>query len=653
MTVPALSLTSSAAARAGLAEALLIRAGQVLEALVLSTAADGTATLRIANQLVAAKLPATLPAGTVLELQVKSPGPQPEFVVLRQSPPAPAHAEAPIAAPTPAALPAATRMEAGRAAAVAAEPPESAARAMPRPGPGVATPAPAPAKGSAESRSGPAVPETAEPAAAPVTNSPGRGAAAITPDARRGSHAEGSAAGPAAFAQETPTESGAGASISPPRPAGASVGDEASAGPGRPVAGNAAPMRNVETALRAVATQAAQALGAAAAIPPSPSTATPAPAISAATPAAYPAATSAVYPEAPAAAIRTAEGSPVQASQSALLMAQTMPRAAATMADLPKPPALPPSAPNTTIAEPPASPQAALAQAVPQAMARQDSLGPLMISLTAAIARPGLLEDRLQRLAIQILNQRVTARDGRVSADELARAVTRSGVMLEASLAAGRAEPLDLKSLLVALRERLADRGPEPPDRPGVLTQPAPPPLKGLALRAAPGDAPALPTAPRDAMRQLHDQSDAAVARIKLAQIASLPDGGDAGKPATPMLRLEVPLLFGHELVMAQMQVAREGRRRGAEGRRGWTLRFALNSTATGEVGADVGLLGKSVTVSLWAAEPETAEALRAGLPELAGALEAAGLTASSLRLARGLPARPRPPAGKLVDSVS
>ena len=118
-------------------------------------------------------------------------------------------------------------------------------------------------------------------------------------------------------------------------------------------------------------------------------------------------------------------------------------------------------------------------------------------------------------------------------------------------------------------------------------------------------------------------------------QLASLPDA-DPTRPSTPALRMELPFLIGHELVMAQLQISRDGARREVERKRGWTMRFALNFSATGEVGAEVGLLGKAVNVALWAVEPETAEALNEALPELAAALAAIGLDPGAMRITAG-----------------
>jgi len=291
---------------------------------------------------------------------------------------------------------------------------------------------------------------------------------------------------------------------------------------------------------------------------------------------------------------------------------------------------------------------------LPEALARQDSAGPLLQSLATLVQKPAILPEPLLRVALGVLAQRVVATNGKVQAVDLERAVLRSGLALEAGLAKGEAPvPMDAKAGLLALRAALTKLLGEPtaaavPQRDG-----APPPLKGLALRAPDREAPPpLPEAPREALRAVHGQTDAALSRLKLMQMASLPDG-DPARPAPAALRLELPLLIGQELVMAQLQVSREGSRREAERKRGWTMRFALNYSATGEVGAEVGLLGKAVNVALWAAEPETAAAMQAGLPELAGALEAIGFKPGALRIRQGVPEAEHAASGQLLDSVS
>jgi hypothetical protein len=299
----------------------------------------------------------------------------------------------------------------------------------------------------------------------------------------------------------------------------------------------------------------------------------------------------------------------------------------------------------------PTTPQAALAQMLPEALAKQDSAGPLLAALATAVERPNLLPEPILRAALGVLAQRVVVTDGKLPAAVLEAAVAKSGVLLEANLAGAEPQLGDAKAGLLALRNVLARFLGETPESPAARDA-APPPLKGLPLRAPAMDLAPLPDTPRDALRALHGQADAAVSRTKLMQLASLPDA-DPAKPSQPTLRMELPFLIGHELVMAQLQISREGARREVSSKRGWTMRFALNFSATGEVGAEVGLLGKAVNVALWAVEPETAEALNAALPELATALEALGLNPGAMRIRQGAPEPERPPSGRLLDSVT
>src|SRR5690606_25172385 len=95
----------------------------------------------------------------------------------------------------------------------------------------------------------------------------------------------------------------------------------------------------------------------------------------------------------------------------------------------------------------------------------------------------------------------------------------------------------------------------------------------------------------------------------------------------------------------------RDRARHKAEGKRGWTMRFAMNSPAAGEVGAEIGLIGRAVNVALWAADPRTAASLEAALPELAPALAAIGLEPGAVRLRPLAPNPAKPASGQYLDS--
>lgn len=106
-----------------------------------------------------------------------------------------------------------------------------------------------------------------------------------------------------------------------------------------------------------------------------------------------------------------------------------------------------------------ANPQAALAQAVRAAALQQDGLAPLFANLAAMMTR-GALPDGLRLAAAQLMAFRLPT-DAPVEPEDVAGALARSGLFLEAGLAAGaaatRTSPSgDMKAALVALRAALA-----------------------------------------------------------------------------------------------------------------------------------------------------------------------------------------------------
>jgi hypothetical protein len=120
---------------------------------------------------------------------------------------------------------------------------------------------------------------------------------------------------------------------------------------------------------------------------------------------------------------------------------------------------------------------------------------------------------------------------------------------------------------------------------------------------------------------------------LKLLQSASQPPDIRTDVPAPRSeLRVEIPMLLGAETGILQLLVERDGRhKRDPQRERGWRLRFAINFAATGEVGAEIALLGHAANIAIWAADPETAVALDAMLPELAAAIQRHGVELGTL----------------------
>ena len=163
-------------------------------------------------------------------------------------------------------------------------------------------------------------------------------------------------------------------------------------------------------------------------------------------------------------------------------------------------------------------------------------------------------------------------------------------------------------------------------------------------------------TADLERARALLGEANSALHRLRLFQLAALPEttpGSEASKPSQVLV--EIPVRLGQELCMAQFQVGRDGANGGneQEARRGWQMRFSVNFSAIGEVGAQIGLLGHRVNISIWAERSATAEALQSMLPEVTQALAAKGIETVSLQCRHGIPKAPNPPpAGLYVDAV-
>jgi len=312
-----------------------------------------------------------------------------------------------------------------------------------------------------------------------------------------------------------------------------------------------------------------------------------------------------------------------------------------------------PASPQPTAARSVAPPPLNLADPA-QAAARQDSAAPLLARLATIVTAtlPSMPRPVIE-MALLLLANRVDLNRAPPDAKTLEAAVLKAGVLLTPP---SRERPTDSKSGLLALRSALlAFLGGDTAPPVATAERPAPP-IKGEPPRAPTPQAsvPDLPADSHDTARTLLGQTDAALSRLKLLQSASQPADIRTDTPAPRNeLRVEIPMLLGAETGILQLMVERDARhKREPERQRGWRMRFAMNFSATGEVGADIALLGHSASVAIWAADPETADALDALLPELAPAIQRHGLELTSLRVRRGAPQHARTAPGQLLDSA-
>jgi hypothetical protein len=188
-----------------------------------------------------------------------------------------------------------------------------------------------------------------------------------------------------------------------------------------------------------------------------------------------------------------------------------------------------------------------------------------------------------------------------------------------------------------------------------------PPPFRGALPASQAVASPSLaPDTPLSAtVHRLLDDTDAAIARQTLLQVASLPDRADAGghriDPTVPQWNFEIPFATPQGTAMAQFEISRDGGNESADpAKRAWRARFTLNVEPAGPVHALITLNGDTTFVRMWAERPATAQQLRAGIGELNQALTRAELKPGDILVRDGTPPQPAPArAGHFLDRAT
>jgi hypothetical protein len=304
---------------------------------------------------------------------------------------------------------------------------------------------------------------------------------------------------------------------------------------------------------------------------------------------------------------------------------------------------------------------ASVAEAALGAAVRQTPLSPALAQLIAQSPElPGVA-----RLASLRLNA-ASAPAG----DDIERAIRQSGVLLEASLARGQAPAGDLKSLLLALKAAFAGAADPPPQpaKPNAGNGPRAGHDAGVPREPAPmrpsASAPATPSV------ELARLVEGAVERIKLNQLASLPEITGMRvtdeRPQSFHLTTTIPLathgldkpqtaaiglMIEHQPVpLAPDEIDAEDS--GGEEAQDfpWKVRIALDLEETGPVQAEIGLRGQAVAVTLWAERRMVAEAARRDIGALHDMLTAAAFEVTRLDVKDGRPVGQQPRATRVLD---
>jgi hypothetical protein len=282
-----------------------------------------------------------------------------------------------------------------------------------------------------------------------------------------------------------------------------------------------------------------------------------------------------------------------------------------------------------------------------QAVTRQQSATPLVARLAAVIARPDL-PPQLREAAVNVLSARVGLDAGAPDAQALRAAIEGSGIF---ATKGGNDRRAALFALRAALLPLVGPHG--TPGLASLRATPAPPlagepPQRGEPLATATLDGDRL-----DVARQLLGHAEGALSRLKLLQLASQPvDQRPQTPSAAAEYRVEIPMLLRGETATVQFVIEREAREKAKPRERGWRMRFTLSFSATGDVGADVGLYGRTVNVALWADDPATSEAFATAAMELAPSLARHGISLGAVRIRRGRPVAPGRASGAILDST-
>lgn len=311
-------------------------------------------------------------------------------------------------------------------------------------------------------------------------------------------------------------------------------------------------------------------------------------------------------------------------------------------------------APPVETLAPPATKAQVVAAAAQEAVVRQDGLAPLIADLAQALRTNALPQPALQAAA-RVLAQ-IAPLEAHVDGPAIAKALGGSGLLLEADLAANPAQSpvgVDLKAGLLMLRQALANTA-----SPATITTAKrggarpPPPYRGGPTQ---GQGPAEPSldddTPPDVQRQrLAQETDSALARLELLQIASLPQ--DEVDPVARWM-FEAPVMTPQGQAVAQFEISRDPRGRTAAGEEApiWRARFGLDIEPLGPVSAHVSLSNGQVAVTLWAERGAGEVLLREHAPALVRALAGPNLHAE-VSVYPGKPAAATAVAGQLLNTA-
>ena len=191
---------------------------------------------------------------------------------------------------------------------------------------------------------------------------------------------------------------------------------------------------------------------------------------------------------------------------------------------------------------------------------------------------------------------------------------------------------------------------------PEARTSPLPPPFRGARPEAQPPTPPTIAGAGlREAAATVLTQTDAAIARHVMLQIASLPASQQPSHPPddhSVRLVFDIPLVTPQGTSVMQLQIERDAPQHEAQAPV-WSVRFAIDMEPIGPVRARVAQIGGKTSVTLVADKPASAAALQQDLGSLKAALAQANLEPGDLHCLGRDQTRVTAPQGQFVNRAS
>lgn len=283
----------------------------------------------------------------------------------------------------------------------------------------------------------------------------------------------------------------------------------------------------------------------------------------------------------------------------------------------------------------------------PAASPRADGMTPLSDNLDTLLAQPNL-PAAVRNAAQALLGLRFAAVPQLPSASS----ALPLGVLLPDAAMADAAVRMAAQNLRDALKGFLGVDGAPPEAR----TAPLPPPFRGsLPVAQAPMQATITGAGLHEAATTVLAQTDAAIARHVMLQIASLPASQQPSHPPedhSVRLVFDIPLATPQGTTIVQVQVERDAPQREAQAPV-LSVRFAVDIEPIGPVRARVAQIGGKTSVTMVAENPGSAIALQQDIGTLRAALAQANLEPGDLHCLSHDQTRVTAPQGQFVNRAS